>query len=440
MACRSSNEFGSDSLNIISEANSRAEGRISLDLYERIVDMRYTGQRLSVCLESERIAAELESALPRLGVQSACVALFDDVEPERLRPILTLHRGRTLPIPRASYPRTVLIPEPLTSGEPSVFIVMPLTFETQVFGLFAVDGDASPPVCEMLRTCISAALQLGKVHRRLIEETAARERADELKLASEVAIARQLQIALSPKQHEVQNLEICAAMVPAKEVGGDYYDVISVPGGAWLCIGDVTGHGLLSGLIMLMIQSMVTTIVLAHPNMPPADLLAQVNRSLTPNIRKRLGEEEHATMVVLRFFDDGAVGFAGGHEDLIVYRNQSKTCELIATHGVWIGILDEIRAKTPDQQLRLEPGDILVLYTDGFVEARNAHDTTFGRERLCATIEDHAAGGPEAIRAAMLKAASDWSAIQQDDLTCLIARYEPARVRAVPGGLSHPPA
>lgn len=413
------------SLSIISEASSRADGRASLDLFERFIDMRYTGQRLSVSLEPERVASELAAALPGLGVRSGCVAVFDELDPARLRPVFILREGEVLPITRASYPKRELIPEALGSGARASFICMALTFEAQVFGVFAVDGDASPLVCEMLRTHISAALKLGRLHRRVIEETAARERADQLQLEGEVAIARELQTALAPKRHEVHNLEICAATLAAKEVGGDYYDVIPVSGGAWMCIGDVTGHGLLSGLIMLMVQSMVTTIARSQPELTPAELLARVNQGLTPNIRERLGEREHVTLVALRFFDDGCVAFAGGHEDLIVYRQRHRKCERVATEGVWIGILDEIRGATPDQELLLEPGDILVLYTDGFIEARNAHDTEFGIDRLCALIEEHAAGGPELIRAEMLTVLNAWSALQQDDLTCVIARYAP---------------
>jgi DNA-binding LacI/PurR family transcriptional regulator/serine phosphatase RsbU (regulator of sigma subunit) len=415
------------SLNAISEANRRAEGRASLDLFERFIDLRYSGQRLSMSLEADSIAAELERSLPLVGVTSACIALLDERHPDLLRPILILDERRARPGALGSYAKRELIPRDLFANERSSFVVMALTFETEVFGVFVVDGNASPLVCEMLRTQISAAMKLGRMQRRVIMETAARERSDQLHLEAEVAIAREIQTALSPKRHQVQHLDIAATMLPAKEVGGDYYDVIPVPGGAWLCIGDVTGHGLLSGLIMLMIQSMVTALARSRPNASPAELLVEVNQGLTPNIRERLGEAEHATMAVLRFFDDGAVSFAGSHEDLIVYRKHSGRCELVSTGGVWIGILDDIRKLTPDQHLRLEPDDILVLYTDGFIEARNAHGTLFGCERLCALIEAHAARGSVAIREEMLNSVLAWSALQQDDLTCLIARYEPGR-------------
>lgn len=411
-------------LNMISEASGRAEGRSTLDLLERFIDLRHAAQRLSVALDPETIAAELSQALPRLGVRHACVALLDPNDPKRLVPILLLQDRIASAFAGAPYPRAELVPERLLGAHRS-FLIMPLSFEADVYGLFAVDGDSSPRVCELLRTHIGTAIKLGALQRRVIEETAARERADQLTLEGEIAIARQIQTALAPKQHRVPHLAISAAMVPAKDVGGDYYDVIAVPGGAWLCIADVTGHGLLSGLVMLMIQSMVTALARARPNAKPAELLSEVNQGLTPNVRERLGKNEHATMVAVRFFEDGSLEFAGSHEDLIIYRRASGRAELVPTLGVWIGIMEDIRECTPEQSARLEPGDMLVLYTDGFVEARSVHGTQFGRDRLCQLVETHAPSGPDALKAEMLQAVAAWSALPEDDLTCLIARYEP---------------
>jgi serine phosphatase RsbU (regulator of sigma subunit) len=127
----------------------------------------------------------------------------------------------------------------------------------------------------------------------------------------------------------------------------------------------------------------------------------------------------------VRFSRDGKLELAGSHEDPLVYRKRSGRGEFIATQGVWVGILDDIRESTPDQELRLEPGDILVLYTDGIVEARNAHGVQLGRERLQVIVEEHAQGGPEAIQTALFEAVSAWTPLIADDLTCLIARYQP---------------
>jgi sigma-B regulation protein RsbU (phosphoserine phosphatase) len=409
---------------VVSEANGRAEGRASLDLFDRFMNVRYAGQRLSVSLDPEKVAEELGRSLPELYAATACLSLVDPLEPERLRPVLMTSGGSMRP-PGPPFPRTQLIPASLFGAEHVPIIAMPLSFEHEVYGVLALGGEATPFVCEMLRTQVSAALKLGKLHRRVVEETAARERADQQKQEGEVAIARRLQLALAPKQHQVEGFEVAASMLPAKEVGGDYYDVIPTRDATWLCIGDVTGHGLLSGLIMLMIQSMVTALVRAQPEAGPAEVLCGVNRGLTPNIRERLEQEEHATLVLLRVSSDGRVRFAGAHEDLIVFRQRSGRAEVVPTPGVWVGITPDIAYETEERELRLESGDTLVLYTDGLIEARNASGTELGIERLRELVETHAPAGPEALHTALMKTALGWSSIQQDDMTCLVARYLP---------------
>jgi serine phosphatase RsbU (regulator of sigma subunit) len=411
-------------LYVVSEANGRAEGRAALDLFERFMNVRYAGQRLSVSFDPEKVAEELGRSLPEFDAATACLSLLDRLEPEQLRPVLLMSEGVVQP-PGPPFPKTQLIPARLFSAQRAPVVVMPLSFENEVYGVLAIGGEATPFICEMLRTQVSSALKLGKLHRRVLEETTARERADQQKLEGEVAIARRLQLALAPKQHHVVGFEVAGGMLPAKEVGGDYYDVIPTPGGAWLCIGDVTGHGLLSGLIMLMIQSMVTALVRAQPEAGPAQVLCGVNRGLVPNIRERLGQEEHATLVLLRVSSDGRVRFAGAHEELVVFRQRTGRAETLATPGVWVGIMPDVARETPETELRLEPGDMLVLYTDGLIEARNASGTELGIERLCGLVEEHAPAGPEALHAALMTTALGWASIQQDDMTCLVARYRP---------------
>jgi DNA-binding LacI/PurR family transcriptional regulator/serine phosphatase RsbU (regulator of sigma subunit) len=412
-------------LYVVSEANGRAEGRASLDLFERFMNVRYAGQRLSVSFDPEKVAEELGRSLPELSAGTACLSLVDPLEPGRLRPVLLTRGGAQRP-PGAPFPKSQLIPAGLFGDDRAPIVAMPLSFEHEVYGVLALGGEATPFICEMLRTQVSAALKLGTLHRRVVEETAARERADQQKLEGEVAIARRLQLALAPKQHRVEGFEVVGSMLPAKEVGGDYYDVIATPGGAWLCIGDVTGHGLLSGLVMLMIQSMVTALVRARPGAGPAEVLCDVNRGLVPNIRERLGQEEHATLVLLRLSSDGRVRFAGAHEELIVFRQRTGRAETVETPGLWVGITPDITHETEEGEIRLEPGDSLVLYTDGLLEARNASGTELGIERLRELVEAHAPAGPEALHAALMKTALGWASIQQDDMTCLVARYQPS--------------
>jgi sigma-B regulation protein RsbU (phosphoserine phosphatase) len=292
-----------------------------------------------------------------------------------------------------------------------------------VLGLMALDSGLEPFLSEALRSQLAASLKLSALHARVLEETALRERLAHEQLLGEMAIAKRLQTALAPKRLDVPALEIAAAMYPADQVGGDYYDVMPVPGGCWIGFGDVTGHGLLSGLIMLMIQSIVSTLVGTRPNASPAELVADLNAVLFPNIRERLGQDEHATLMLLRYFDNGALAFAGAHEDIIVCRKATGHCELVPTSGLWLAVRADVRKETRDEALTLNPGDLLVLYTDGMIEARNSHAEQFGLERVCRILKDNADDPVERILTEIVTAVHAWFPVQQDDMTCLVARY-----------------
>src|SRR5262252_4287805 len=91
-------------------------------------------------------------------------------------------------------------------------------------------------------------------------------------------IASKIQEAVLPGEVDIEGLEISAGMIPTEAVGGDYYDIIPVKDGCYIGIGDVAGHGLPAGLIMLMIQSTLQGLVTLSPEARPIDLLTALNR------------------------------------------------------------------------------------------------------------------------------------------------------------------
>ena len=121
------------------------------------------------------------------------------------------------------------------------------------------------------------------------------------RLEREMEIATHIQTSILPRHIDVEGLQAAAAMHPTAEVGGDYYEVLPVPGGCWIAIGDVAGHGLKAGLVMLQTQSAVEALVSGHPDGSPNKILRSVNRVLFENVRKRLGSDEYVTMSLLRY-------------------------------------------------------------------------------------------------------------------------------------------
>jgi phosphoserine phosphatase RsbU/P len=264
---------------------------------------------------------------------------------------------------------------------------------------------------------------------RLLEERLRREAALEREAAlaplrREVEIARQIQTSILPATHEVKGLQIAAKMVPASEVGGDYYDVRATADGCWIGIGDVAGHGLAAGLVMLMIQSGTSALVTHNPDALPHQILPALNQMLWENLRHRMGRDDHATLTMLRFFVDGRLTHAGAHEDIIVCSSAGEI-HTVRTHGTWLGVRPDISHELESRTLRLADGDLVVLYTDGIPEMRRKHEC-FGMPRLIAEVEKRHTQPVEAILDGIMQAAMDYGGGRpQDDATLIVLRYVP---------------
>jgi phosphoserine phosphatase RsbU/P len=256
-------------------------------------------------------------------------------------------------------------------------------------------------------------------------------------LEREIELAQRIQTSILPRDLQVSGLEIGALMSPAAEVGGDYYDVVPVAGGAWIGIGDVAGHGLDAGLIMLMMQSIVASLVAGDPSASPKDVVCALNEVLHDNIRKRLCRDDHATLTILHYEESGAVTFAGAHEEIVVYRAAERRVEIVPTPGTWVGGRRDIRAGTTVSSLSLARGDVMLLHTDGCTEIRNAAGEEFGLERLVAAFERSVERPASDVPGALHAAVSAWGHAE-DDVTFLVLRFAGPAAAAGSGAGAQP--
>jgi serine phosphatase RsbU (regulator of sigma subunit) len=237
----------------------------------------------------------------------------------------------------------------------------------------------------------------------------------------ELALARRIQTSILPQTWNVDELDIAATMVTATEVGGDYYDILPRPRGGWIAIGDVSGHGVSAGLIMLMLQCITASLVDAFPNASASELVVAINRVLFTNIRHRLGAKDFVTFTLVRY-EGGRLRYAGAHEELVVWRAKTRTCERHATPGPWIGAISNLEKVMVETELALESGDLLVLYTDGIIEAPAADKQRYGMDRLCSTIESLAHEPVDRIASGVVESALQFCARQEDDMSIVVAR------------------
>jgi sigma-B regulation protein RsbU (phosphoserine phosphatase) len=265
---------------------------------------------------------------------------------------------------------------------------------------------------------------LGGAMNRMVEELAAsrNQLVAKKRLEKEMEIATRIQTALLPRRLDVPGFEISAQMIPASEVGGDYYDVFLATDGCWVGIGDVAGHGLPAGIIMLMMQSVVTALGGGRPEPSPKELVINLNHALVENIRNRLESDEHATFAIFRCHEDGRVTSAGAHECVIIVRGHNGDCELITTRGPWLGVSFDVETGVCESHFALEPGDLMVLYSDGITETMSSTREQYQVERLCDAVREHRHESTERIRDTIMSSVEAWGP-GRDDRTLVVLRY-----------------
>ncbi len=239
----------------------------------------------------------------------------------------------------------------------------------------------------------------------------------------EMALARSIQTSVLPRTFALTGFDISAVMMPAEEVGGDFYEFRPTnDGGAWLGIGDVTGHGVTSGLIMMMAQSMFTTLFEQRGDMTPAQFITVLNRAMVYNLHTRLGQDKFMTMVAARLYPDGRLTYAGAHTDFLVYRASTGTIDRVSTEGVWLGIKDDIESATVDRTLTIARGDTILFYTDGVVESRGASGECYDLDRLNAQLLTLRNAPAEEIVTRIAESAWNWAGTPNDDISLMVIK------------------
>jgi len=287
----------------------------------------------------------------------------------------------------------------------------------QHVALCHLNDELEQRVLERTEALETANRRVTNLYAQLQEET--------LRMAAELDIAQKLQQMVLPKEHELKQfdgLDIAGFMEAAEEVGGDYYDVIPHNGHIKIGIGDVTGHGLESGVLMLMVQMAVRTL-LANNVSDPKLLLTVLNRVIYENVQ-RMNLGKNLTFSILDY-QQGVLNISGQHEEVLIVR-QNGEVERIDTFdlGFMVGLKSDITAFISQLEVQLQVGDGFVLYTDGITEARNHEEEEYGIERLCETISRHWQYSATEIQKAVIADVRRYVGTQKihDDLTLLVLK------------------
>lgn len=220
---------------------------------------------------------------------------------------------------------------------------------------------------------------------------------EDSRLAREFEIAAKIQMGLLPREMpKIQGLSIGAKVIPAREVGGDYYDLLPLPDDRMVVvIGDVSGKGLPAGMIMLIVRTTIHLLVDADPHGNPAQLLRSLEEKLAP----QLDALTFMTFLALRWNGrDRILTWSGaGHEHILWRSTLDGKIHRIKTGGLALGLQRDHFLPREERKLMLSEADVVLLYTDGVIECRGPDGGAWGLARLEESLERHHTGSPEEI-------------------------------------------
>jgi len=243
------------------------------------------------------------------------------------------------------------------------------------------------------------------------------------RMLGELEIAAQIQKEILPTETpNIPGLDIVAKTRPAVELGGDNFDFITEKNNTYIYVGDVTGHGVPAALVMTIVHTLIHTFIEIYDK--AFDVVVQTNRRLKTRIKSTM----FMTMLMLRWNHvEQKMSYVGaGHEHLLIYRAGKGQCEVHMTGGIALGMVADNSKLIKEIDLPLEKDDVIVLYTDGIVEARNMAGEMYTLDRLKKAVELYA---PQySADGIVYHVAGDFSRfveqhVQEDDITLIAIRY-----------------
>jgi sigma-B regulation protein RsbU (phosphoserine phosphatase) len=260
-------------------------------------------------------------------------------------------------------------------------------------------------------------------------ETLLQTAAEKKRLEEELRIARQIQMSLLPRGPlDFAGLGVTALCVPAREVGGDYYDFFPLgPRRLGVLIADVSGKGTSAALYMAELKGVVLSLSQIYQS--PRQMLIEVNRIISDNLDTRsfitmtyaVIDLEQATMTFAR----------AGHTPLLLFTDGGA--ESLVPNGLVVGLRipgaqEKFTELLEECRVDLRKGDVIALYTDGITEAMNARSDLFGDARLSRLIGEHGHLDAADLRERILREIEAFvgQADQHDDMTMILIKVEEA--------------
>ena len=305
-------------------------------------------------------------------------------------------------------------------------LLIPLTYQDEVKGVLTLGYKKSGrfytrddiDLLETLTNQSAIAIENARLFEENIEKT---------RMEEELKIAHDIQISMLPEHSpEIKGYSIAASSYPAREVGGDFYDFIEIGEGSdkklGIIVGDVSGKAVSGALVMAASRSIFR--VLADPDVSVSDMMLKGNRRLKHDVKKgmfvalvyALLDPPDRTMTIVN----------AGQTQPIICSNQGDKPSYIDSEGdrFPLGIIEDCDYQ--ETVVTLKPGDTVVLYTDGIVEAMNEAGDMYGFDRFIDVIDTNRELGADAFLRTLMSDVTHFvgDAEQHDDLTIVAVKVE----------------
>ncbi len=308
--------------------------------------------------------------------------------------------------------------------EEGIYTVFPMIVKTKVVGalLFGLKHSGSRFGGKDLELLTAAANQIAislenaRLYKSEIEK---------IKIEGDLELARKIQQGLLPKCiPEISGLDICGEMIPAMQVGGDYYDLIPISDTKlFVAVADVSGKGLSASLYMTKLQTMIQ--IVCKTSLSPKEILIEVNKRLYESL-----DRSWFITMTLALFDteNNTVKFSrAGHMPLLVAMDGKV--ESLKTQGIGLGLeKGEVFEKTlVEEGIKIKPGQIYSFFSDGIIEAMNEKDELFGEEHLIEILKNKSNSKSAEIMENVWDEVKKFKgkAKPNDDMTMVIVKVKP---------------
>ncbi|MDD6488773.1 MAG: PP2C family protein-serine/threonine phosphatase [Clostridia bacterium] len=272
-------------------------------------------------------------------------------------------------------------------------------------------GEMADSICRMLE-------DIDIFTQRIKENTAEKER-----MKAELKIASKIQLGILPHNFDdfADSIEVFAYMKAAKRVGGDFYDFFRIDDeNTAFVIGDVSGKGIPAAVFMSMTKSVIQMYSVRGKS--PADTLTLANKFLCTNNSEEMFVTAFIAVINTK---TGIMKYANaGHNPPVLYKNGKEFSLMKVLPGFMLGVIDEMIYK--ENEIQLESGDMLFLYTDGITEAENEKDELFGEQRLIQSLNDSKENSAKEILNHIKSTVGEFAdkREQYDDMTMLLFKVK----------------